>query len=637
MTTPALLLLIACHAPSGAPPKTETDTDTDADTDADTDSDSDAEPVSLLANGSFEDGAAEDPWNESVLPDGWTGFGAGSRAWLDTTQGADPADEGARYVWLGGAPYAGIYQRASVRPGQRVTTSIAARSEDGRGEGTLKLEFHDAAVTKLETHALEFSGPEGWARVSTSAIAPENAATATIALVGAGDGVAFDNAMLVAEDVATPPLYRFDLDAPQQRFSGMGAQVWPHASDLDTLERGVLGLNLRYVRLEAAWEDPVAEDLAATAARLDALGVRVLSMVWAEPGGYATRGMLTDVDGFADWWAEHVVTLDGRGLRPWALELMNEPDSGGAWSTGIAPDDLADLVIATRTALDAAGYPEVGIVGPGVTALDYYHSGRDDVLAMDDAAVDALAVWSSHAWDDGSFCEGGAECLRDQYLDLGMAVATRDPGAERPVFVTEYATKETHFDGVDWGAPDTSPGINVTNSVGYAVRVFENTLALLDAGAGGLLLWQLMDEPTEIAKGKAWGLIDIDGNPKPVWTALETLLADLPVDGQILVPPETRGWPVVAAAVADAASVVLGLSNDSDEDAEVRVELAGCGGCTLTRATRFVATSLGDGLSVVSVGETESVPLPLEKGADTVGFVVTLPAWSTLSVVVARR
>ena len=108
------------------------------------------------------------------------------------------------------------------------------------------------------------------------------------------------------------------------------------------------------------------------------------------------------------------------------------------------------------------------------------------------------------------------------------------------------------------------------------------------------------------------------------------------MDGQILVPPETRGWPVVAAAVADDASVVLGLSNDSDDDTEVRVELAGCGGCALRRATRFLARSLGDVVSVASVGETQSVPLTLEKGADTVAFVVTLPAWSTLSVVVAR-
>ena len=64
--------------------------------------------------------------------------------------------------------------------------------------------------------------------------------------------------------------------------------------------------------------------------------------------------MLEDARGFAKWWVEQVGALARDGMTPHYIELMNEPDSMGHWSTGIAPATYNSVVKGFRDALRIA-------------------------------------------------------------------------------------------------------------------------------------------------------------------------------------------------------------------------------------------------------------------------------------------
>ena len=630
MTLPALLLLLGCRpapnptsplpvapddtAHDSAPPAPDT-----ADTDAEDDTgEAEAPPEQLLLNPSFEDGTA-------ALPDHWLPYGDGSYA-RDETDSA----EGAQHVALGGAPFALLYQRVPATPGQRYIASSQLRSASGTGDATLKLEFHDAAERKLVEEVWALSAPRSWTRATLAAVAPAEAATVTLALVGSGDvPCRFDDATLATAPRDTLIL---DLEDTAQVFEGFGAQIWGYASNQPVLETGLRGLRIRHVRVENVWEQATEAQLAQTWALTSALGVSWLSMAWAEPGGFSTGGRLTDPAGFAAWWAAEVAAMDAAGRRPYAIELMNEPDSGGAWSTGIDPDTYATLVGATRTALDARGLSSVGIVGPGTAAFDWGSGARNYALALADAGADtALLAWSAHAWDDDGSC-GGA-CLERAARDLTHA-ATLD----RPLWVTEVATKATRFGGATWPLPDEDGTFNATYAPGYAVRVYANILAVLNAGASVPFLWQLMDEPTEVlGKDKGWGLLGLDGTPRPAYLALEALAAALPQGGLVLRAPPQEGLPLYGAAVASAATVAVALANDSDAEVTQGVRLEGARrALRLTSATAFVQTDPGDPAARrPGAGEVRTAEDWITDAAAG-GWQVTLPARSTLVLTLAR-
>ena len=54
--------------------------------------------------------------------------------------------------------------------------------------------------------------------------------------------------------------------------------------------------------------------------------------------------MLNNIPGFATWWKDEVDYLYTNGMPVEYIELMNEPDSWGAWSTGITYSDYNLLV-----------------------------------------------------------------------------------------------------------------------------------------------------------------------------------------------------------------------------------------------------------------------------------------------------
>jgi hypothetical protein len=307
---------------------------------------------------------------------------------------------------------------------------------------------------------------------------------------------------------------------------------------------------------------------------------------------------------------------------------MNEPDSGGGWSTGIAPDDYCALVKQVRLLLDEAGFPEVGIVGPGLTNMDWGRRNSRYFGALDDDAVASLAAFASHAWDDGSICHGGAACVERTWPDFGDSANAKDP--VKPEWVTEYATKETTFHGLTYPHADRTGGYATAHTMAYAARVYENTLAHLHAGANVVYYWCAQDG------GKAWGYVDRQGNKKPIYYSLMSLYPKIPVGARVVAPPDQTLSPLYAGVFVDGDSVVACVANDTTAEHSAMIRLQNTPGdlqveeavaCVLAREGDR-ATEMPDAARLVD----RQVELARD-GDGTCSFEVILPADSTLTVV----
>jgi len=415
----------------------------------------------------------------------------------------------------------------------------------------------------------------------------------------------------------------FDIGEVMHTFEGFGTHIWADmrhgAAELETL-------NIKYVRITKDWTS--WDDMKQFRALTDRLGIKWLYVLWHAPAELTENGMLVDPDGFAEHWRDLVADLDRHGVRPHYVDLMNEPDSGGGWGTGIAPATYNRLVKRVRSELDDAGFEDVGIVGPGVTHLDWDKHNTQWFSALDEEAVADLVAFSTHSWDDGDLGHGGASHLETAWPDFRDSADLKDPG--KPKWITEYATKETVFHGVRYPHPDKTGGYSAAFSGPYAVRVFENTLAHLNNGANILFYWCAED------KGKAWGYVDSKGFRKPIYYTLKALYPKIPLGARVVKPPEQKDAAVYAGAFLKGTRLVVGLANDGTVAQRRRLRLENAHeGFSIVESVAYEVQSAGDP-STESPGVGRVVDKNLAFVSDGAGefYVdVTLPADSTLTLV----
>jgi len=566
--------------------------------------------LNLLANPSFEDASGGAP---SV----WATY---ADVAASSTRLPHSGARGANLTSTNPSTFGILYQRvygAVVAPGAVYSVSAWARG----GTGRVSVEFFDALGSKLGANVTSFAASDAWAQRFASLLAPPGAASIS-AVVGAeaGAAVLFDDASL---DRLTAPAYAFDLArrAPGA-FEGFGVNTWA-SMGAGLAHLGALGL--RFIR--ATQDGDSVAQMQAMRALTRSLGIRQLFQLWSAPGQFTRDGMLTDVDGFAAYWVALVGRLAAEGVCPDFLDLMNEPDSGGAWSTGIAPPVYSELVVATRRLLDAAGFANVSIWGPGLVVLS---NEPQWVSALSAPAAAALGRFASHAYDDGPGMPGAATMAKDFPL---FADAVRAKSNATSLAVTEYATHNYLYNGYTYPDPDQTPagGYSASDSLPFAVRVAENTLAMLNEGATSLFYWCAQD-----MGGKSWGYVDESGRAKPVLSALLNLYPRLAVGGRMLqAPARDADSDVTLGVFVSGASVLIAASNAGQIAEAVSLSVAGCtaGGLRLANATAMLGTSFGD----PSAGEWDGAALfpALEQvgGALTACEVrVTLPALSTLAV-----
>ncbi|QUI21652.1 hypothetical protein HZI73_04800 [Vallitalea pronyensis] len=442
----------------------------------------------------------------------------------------------------------------------------------------------------------------------------------------------------------------YDLQRTQQDFYGFGAQVWAYGAtdkypDLPSIrEKALEALNIQYIRIENYLESATWEDMKKLREVTNDKGIEWIYMIWYGPNHVAHNGMLKDPEGFGKWWAEHVEQLYQQGIEVEYIELMNEPDSNGEWSLGIAPKEYFQLVQHVRKELDEKGYEQVGIVGPGLTGIKH---GRPEqyIEWFKDTKAEDLSIWSTHIWmdDQSGFLEGGRS-IEKSWLPFEESVQEVNP--HKPVFVTEYATKQSDYHNHYYKMPDNFgswddekvfPYHSVSNVIPYAVRVYENTLALLNSGANSTLVWQLNDEPTEVhRKSKSWGLVDLWGNPKPVYQALLTLFPHIPVGAQVIEAPHQQAHQLYSGCFKDGNKIILGIANGNDKTYSTTVRLINAPAHLVVKdALAFEGTYYGSALTgEPDRGTIVNRTVGIENMGDgTYDIHVTLPRDSTLTVI----
>lgn len=434
---------------------------------------------------------------------------------------------------------------------------------------------------------------------------------------------------------------RFDLTDRAQTFDGFGGQIWGYYSNPTALQQALTELNIKWVRVENVAESAGQFQMAQTRALTDSLGIQWIYMAWSAPPAFITsQGRLRDdrIVNFAAWWASHVASLYNIGIPVEYIELMNEPDSGGQWSTGITGAQYNQLLPLVRAELDAFdgsdGQPdlrEVGIVGPGLSSMTWANPVAY-ISAISAANAAHLDMWSTHTWVDDHYnnCspEGG-RCLEIHWPNFAGIATLRNPNI--PKITTEHASKQFTYHGVTYPSPDETGGYNATNAIPYAVRCYENMLGILNAGATVPMIWQLIDEPTEVFnKDKAWGLIDLDGAAKPVYGALKTLAGEIPVGACVLTPQSQHGV-IYAGAFLHDDRLVVGLANGSAAPQSTLVALDQVSCLEIVEARAFVLSQAGDpATQTPDVGVEEARTLTVNPDFSV---PVDLPANSTLTIV----
>lgn len=417
---------------------------------------------------------------------------------------------------------------------------------------------------------------------------------------------------------ATGATILFDVSRTAQRVAGFGANIWP--GDL-TVEGMFRSLRLNHARLwlglppdpaprAAATRDefdrwwatyPGAEPLRATAALARRLRLRVILCIGNPPVAWLGEGRRLKPEyhtAFARLWGAAVHHCASLGLRPPYLELYNEPD--GDWNIHVPPAENGELVKRVRAELDDRGYRDVGIVGPGTAHIDWGPEGERWVNALDEEAVRALAAWSIHAWEWGLpaiNAEGGQTYVRQVWPHFEASLRRKDPRRRLPLLITEYATKATCFHGVEYPSPDGGrKELAASDTVPYAVRVYENTLSLLNGGANAAILWEAADQEWS---NHEWGLLrrpSQGSTPRPVLHALQTLLPWIPAGARVVPALRQCDAPYAAAFVKDQ-RLVVALANGTHREVTAVVGLRHARRPRLQRALPFPRPAAGTHLA----------------------------------------
>lgn len=570
--------------------------------------------ANMLANPGFERAVG-------VVPDSWEQFGGGT-----VTVRAGGAHGGRRCVEVfGGTEYQFIYQWADGRavPGATYDFTVFAKAAAGEAQALVKLEFMDAAGEKMQT--TETVGvTDRWRELTFRLKAPETAVRVALTLgAGAGATILYDDARIAGKKLALSPEIRFDLARLAQRVGGFGvhhlsAGQWASAAEF-------ANLNITHVRFSQDWSS--WEDLATLRRQSGAQGIKWLLVKWAPPPEMMGEDKaLKDIAGYARLWVDTVREFDRHGCRPEYLDLVNEPDY-----FGIPPAPYNELVKAVRRSLDAAGFRDVGIAGPGVTHVGEANARRY-VDALDDEAVRSLAVWATHGWEDVS-----VDTTDRRSAAFAAACRARDP--EKPVWYSEYATWSRAFHGVRYPDSDTeSRNYCGSFTMPYAVRVYENTLALFNHGVAVPFYWCSEDG---LDDRKQWGFIGPRGEKKPVYHALRALYGEVRPGSRVVAPPPDLGsLTLYAGAFLDDGEprkprVVVALANSSAETRQAVVRLANApAGLKCVRADRVVIERWGDrDKGIPDVARTDHDPVPVRRSGGRCELRVTLPRDSALTVI----
>jgi hypothetical protein len=339
-----------------------------------------------------------------------------------------------------------------------------------------------------------------------------------------------------------------------------------------------------HARIRASPTPGPRERLLASMPLLARLGIETIAIVWDAPeslradrvgkAGHARILPAEAVEDYARLITAQLLEIEriSPDCLPAYVEAPNEPE--GTWSTQIGAEAYAAFIRSLRAQMDAAGLQQIGLLGPGNGSL---RAARDYVWMLrwlGAPAIDAIAGWSAHVWDNRIDDAPPVVHLGREWRDAIAAVP-------KSLFITEY-----NADGDRWNEPPFAcgprttvqsrcNGLSADEDLRYGLNIAQQSLALIADGAAALVLWEAQDQQW----GKRLGALDPAGRPKPAAKALATFMPFIPRDARVLVP--RGGAPdgtTLCGFLGEDGRFVMAMAATGADPArrqQVRVDLAG--------------------------------------------------------------
>lgn len=255
------------------------------------------------------------------------------------------------------------------------------------------------------------------------------------------------------------------------------------------------------------------------------------------------------VDDYGRLVAAGVAVLLRHGIKPYAIELLNEP------AGKLRPREYVDLIRSFRASQAAVGVAPTPIAGPGTART----IGNAPYLRALQEQRTELDIVSTHAYDGGR---------KQQLTGLAAVRAALPPGARKPVFVTEYGIGPRA-----WFQQDEA-----SDTEAYAIVIVAQTLALLGDGASTAFFWQAQDVPW---KPDNMGLLSRKDEPRPSIAALRPILQTMQA-GDLIATAQPREQPLPLLLVSRPSQLVLQLANPGIEPQDYAIQLRNCTAKPLT-------------------------------------------------------
>jgi len=383
------------------------------------------------------------------------------------------------------------------------------------------------------------------------------------------------------QDDAIP--VEFDLDRPVGNFDGLGANVplsfySRRMKVLQTFNE----LGISHIRVKRDGEN--WDDILSLRSATSRLGIKWIYTRDEIPVEFQDiHGQLLDIKGFAGWWAEEVDELQYQDVPADYIELLDKPDLIRGDSVTISSDRYTALLHATRQELDLRDFDDVAIIGPALSTPSSQGNLETWYMDLDQNAYEMIPFWSVHAWDhQGQPGELGSALS-------GLLAYLDRIDSRKPVMLDAYASSSFLFNGIQYPDPDAYDVLgnqdtyetyyySASFSMPYGLRVFGHTLDLLKLGDVIPFLHQLYDAPGDVKyKKQSWGLLDLDGAEKPVFTLLSSLMKRVPRRAEIIMAPDSSDGELNTLAFKTQDACVITILNEGLQSRHIRVSIAGAG------------------------------------------------------------
>lgn len=424
----------------------------------------------------------------------------------------------------------------------------------------------------------------------------------------------------------------FDLQDEVGAFNGLGANV-PisfYSRRMKVLQT-FNDLGIKYIRVKRVDEN--WNDILALRASTTRLRIKWIYSLDAIPPQFLNKyGKLIDVKGFAGWWAEEVDELLYQEVPADYIELLDSPDLLRGDSLALTSDLFNELIHSTRTELDLREFQNVGIVGPGLSSPDIMGDRETWYMDLDQAGFDMLPFWSVQNWENRDTSRQVVSALADllDYLE--------EIESSKSILISAYASSETNFNQIQYPDPNQYDLLgnlktfetyyySASFSLPYALRVYSNTLDLLKHKQVVPFLYQLYDAPADVKyKKQSWGLLDLSGAEKPVFSMLSQLMQRVPQRSTIVKTLQPSPAGLNALSFKNQEKVLVTVLNEGLHSQSIQVSLGGADG-KLEYKNGLLCFSPGifpPELGKMDVVEMEDVELKLRSDGDNHAYIFTL-------------